>query len=59
MTIRYVALAAIAFVLAACAQPEPEPLPLQPTYDKIGNASCPAGYQLATDATGGTVCQSL
>lgn len=59
MTRKYLALTAVAFVLAACAQPEPEPVYVQPTYDKIGNASCPAGYQLATTEAGATVCQPL
>ena len=59
MTRKFVALAAFAFVLSACAQPEPEPVYMQPSYDKIGNASCPAGYQLATTAEGETVCAPL
>lgn len=59
MTRKFVALTAFAFVLSACAQPEPEPVYVQPSYDKIGNASCPAGYQLATTEEGATVCAPL
>lgn len=59
MTRKFAALAALAFVLTACAQPEPEPVSLQPSYDKLGNASCPGGYQLATTAAGETVCDPL
>jgi hypothetical protein len=32
---------------------------VQPVYDKIGNASCPAGYQLATTEAGETVCAPM
>ena len=44
--------------LAACArEPEPEPVTMAPTYNKMGEASCPAGTTLATDAeTGAEVC---
>ena len=56
---KFAALTTFAFVLAACAEPEPEPIYVQPSYDKIGNASCPAGYQLATTEAGATVCQPL
>ena len=47
------------FALAACSQPEPEPVYVQPTYDKVGNASCFEGYQLATTETGQTVCAPI
>ncbi len=56
MTTKLALLGAFAFVLTACAQPEPAPLYVQPTYDKVGNASCTAGYQLATTEAGQTVC---
>lgn len=61
MTRRIAAVSAFALVLTACAQPEPEPEPvyLQPSYDKIGNASCPGGYRLATTEAGDTVCAPL
>ncbi len=61
MKTKIVALSAFALVLAACAQPEPEPqiVYLQPSYDKIGDASCPGGYQLATTEAGATVCEPL
>ncbi|MBY6004351.1 hypothetical protein KUV62_10555 [Salipiger bermudensis] len=43
------AVGAVALGLAACAQTEPEPLPVQPLYDKFGNAECPVGYVLYDD----------
>lgn len=59
MTRKFVALSAFALVLTACAQPEPEPVYVQPIYDKIGNATCPGGYQLATTEAGETVCTPI
>lgn len=59
MTRKIVALSTFALVLAACAQPEPEPVYVQPSYDKVGAASCPGGYQLATTETGETVCAPI
>ncbi len=56
MTLRAIAFVTCAIALAACAQPEPEPIYVQPTFDKAGNASCTAGYQLATTEAGATVC---
>lgn len=35
--------------LAACAQQEETTVGIQPTFDKYGNAFCPAGYVLAGD----------
>lgn len=55
MKLKLMTVGAFAF-LAACAQPEPEPVYLQPTYDKLGAASCPAGYQVAQTEAGATVC---
>jgi PBP1b-binding outer membrane lipoprotein LpoB len=52
------ALFAAALVLGACAK-EPEPVYLQPTFDKAGNASCAAGYMLATTENGATVCAPI
>ena len=47
----------VAGFLGACAQQEePAPVYVQPTFDKVGNASCPAGYSLATTESGSTVC---
>lgn len=59
MTRKFVALCAFALVLTACAQPEPEPVYAQPSYDKIGNASCPGGYRLSTTEAGDMVCAPL
>ena len=49
--VKFVAVGAMSLGLVACAQSEPEPLPVQPLYDKLGNAECPAGYMLS-----GNVC---
>lgn len=44
-------------VVGACSEPEPEPIMVAPTYDKLGNASCPDGMVLAVDGNTGTdVC---
>lgn len=59
MKIKLFALGAIALGLAACAQPEPVPVYVQPTFDKAGNASCTAGYQVATTDAGATVCAPI
>ncbi len=59
MKLPFAALTAAALTLAACAQPEPVPVYVQPTFDKAGNASCTAGYQLATTETGATVCAPI
>ena len=57
MKLKLATLGAFALVLAACAQQEePAPVYVQPTFDKVGNASCPAGYSLATTESGSTVC---
>lgn len=56
MKTTFAALCATALVLAACSKPAPEPIYVQPTFDKSGNASCTAGYQLATTEAGATVC---
>lgn len=53
-----VTLALVGFV-AACGrqEPEPAPIPITPTYDKLGTATCPVGTTLATDgATGAQIC---
>jgi hypothetical protein len=44
--------------LSACARaPEPEPVTIVPSFDKMGNAVCPAGTMVATEAeTGAQVC---
>ncbi|MBK0328251.1 hypothetical protein I5535_13225 [Rhodobacteraceae bacterium F11138] len=59
MKLTFAALAAATLTLAACAQPEPTPVYVQPTFDKAGNASCSAGYQLATTEAGATVCAPI
>lgn len=57
MKLKLAALGTVALVLAACTQPEPPaPVTIQPTFDKGGNASCPAGYGLASTESGATVC---
>jgi hypothetical protein len=56
MKLKIAAMSAFALALTACAQPEPVPVNIQPTFDKRGTASCPAGYQLATTEAGATVC---
>ena len=57
MKLKFAAIGAFALVLSACAQQEePAPVYAQPTFDKVGNASCPAGYSLATTEAGATVC---
>ncbi len=57
MNLKLAAIGAVAFVLTACAQQEePTPVYAQPTYDKVGNATCPAGYQIASTTEGATVC---
>ena len=56
MTKTFAFLTAAALTLAACSQNEPEMVDVQPTFDKAGNASCVAGYELATTADGATVC---
>ncbi|WP_425043873.1 hypothetical protein [Primorskyibacter sp. S87] len=56
MKLKLAVLSSCALALAACSQPEPAPVYIQPSYDKVGNASCPAGYQLATTEAGATVC---
>jgi hypothetical protein len=52
------ALLAGVLALSACArEPEPVPMLVTPTIDKMGNATCPAGYTLAIDgASGAQVC---
>lgn len=52
------AICSVTVLLTACA-PEPEPVYVQPTYDKVGNASCPTGYNVATTEAGATVCAPL
>lgn len=59
MKLNLLPLAAIAIALAACSKPEPAPVYVQPTYDKVGTASCTAGYQLATTEGGATVCAPI
>lgn len=59
MKLKLAALGAIALGLAACSQPEPAPVYVQPTFDKAGNASCTAGYELASTETGATVCAPI
>lgn len=59
MKLKFAALGAFSLVLTACAQPEPDPVYVQPSYDKVGNASCPGGYQLATTEAGQTVCSPI
>ncbi len=57
---KFAAICATALVLAACAQQEePAPVYVQPTFDKAGTASCPAGYDLATTQAGQTVCNPV
>lgn len=58
MKLKLATLGAFALVLAACAQQEEPAAPVyvQPTFDKVGNASCPGGYSLATTESGATVC---
>ena len=53
----YAALCVAGITLAACSQQEePAPVYAQPSFDKAGNASCPAGYDLLTTDTGALVC---
>ncbi|MGR3635713.1 MAG: hypothetical protein ACU0BK_07280 [Shimia sp.] len=52
----YAALCAAGLTLAACSQPEPAPVYMQPNFDKAGNASCDAGYDLVTTETGSMGC---
>lgn len=60
MKLKIAALGLVAATLTACAQQEePVPVTFTPSYDKLGNASCPAGYTLATTADGATVCSPL
>lgn len=55
------AIAGLAFcgLLAACGQQqqaEPQPVAPQPTFDKFGNASCPDGFAVSSNAAGVVVC---
>ena len=60
MKLKFAALGLVAATLVACAQQEEiVPVTFAPTYDKLGNASCPAGYTLATTTEGTTVCSPL
>ena len=43
-------------ILAACAQQEEPPLYVQPSFDKRGNAICPAGYAAVTTESGDVAC---
>ena len=53
----YAALCIAGITLAACSQQEePTPVYAQPDFDKRGNASCMAGYDLLTTDTGALVC---
>jgi hypothetical protein len=57
MKLKFAAFGAFALILSACAQQEePAPVYVQPTFDKLGNASCPAGYYVASTEAGATVC---
>lgn len=50
------ALCAVAF-FSACSKPKPEPVTIEPSIDKMGNATCPAGTTLAImGSTGRQVC---
>lgn len=57
-SIGFTLLAGIVGLTAACSrEPEPVPMLVTPSIDKMGNATCPAGYTLAIDgATGAQVC---
>ncbi|MFA3917431.1 hypothetical protein [Ruegeria hyattellae] len=59
MNLKVALLGSFVFALAACSQPEPEPVYVQPTYDKVGNPSCPGGYQVAATEAGATVCSPI
>lgn len=60
MKLKFAALGLVAATLVACAQQEePVPVTFAPTYDKLGNASCPEGYALATTPEGATVCSPV
>ncbi|SLN16987.1 hypothetical protein TRL7639_00340 [Falsiruegeria litorea R37] len=60
MKLKFAALGLVAATLVACAQQEEiVPVTFAPTYDKLGNASCPEGYTLATTTAGATVCSPL
>jgi len=58
MSIRIAVMLGLVLVAGACArEPEPEPVAVAPTVDKLGNATCPSGLVLATQAgTGSQVC---
>lgn len=59
MKTKFVAFGIVALALAACAS-EPEPVYVQPSFDKAGNASCMAGYELAIlEESGATVCSPI
>lgn len=60
MKLKFAAICATALVLAACSQQEePAPVFIQPSFDKFGTPSCPAGYDLATTEAGQTVCNPV
>lgn len=60
MIARLTLIAACAVALAACApKPEPVPVTIQPSYTKLGQPICPAGYSVATDTLGNTVCAPI
>lgn len=40
--------------VAACSEPEPEMVTVAPTIDKMGNATCPAGFTLGIMSESGT-----
>ena len=53
---KIVSLSALALVLTACGGSDYQPVHVQPIHDKIGNATCPGGYQIAITQAGDTIC---
>lgn len=59
MTRKFIALSAFAVALSACGNKQHAPIQTDPIYDKIGNATCPGGYRLATSESREMICVAL